>query len=169
MRQLLEQQGFYSLEKPIGDMKTVVDTRWAEVMWLARNARCGRQGAEIQGPAVSTHKLHYFLTPPPPCPNSYVAAMVTPGAGRNDIPNRLKRQFAIFHVPPPSEAAINDIFGTLVAGRFDAPTFSPEVGWRDDRVVGGVGVGRWARGAAGTSRAPMQLQQCLAAVAFCAH
>lgn len=43
--------------------------------------------------------------------------MVTPGAGRNDIPNRLKRQFAIFHVPPPSEAAINDIFGTLVGGR----------------------------------------------------
>jgi dynein heavy chain len=28
VRQLLEQAGFYSLEKPIGDMKTVVDTRW---------------------------------------------------------------------------------------------------------------------------------------------
>ena len=27
VRQLLEQQGFYSLEKPIGDMKFVVDTR----------------------------------------------------------------------------------------------------------------------------------------------
>jgi hypothetical protein len=27
VRQLLEQQGFYSLEKPIGDMKCVVDTR----------------------------------------------------------------------------------------------------------------------------------------------
>ena len=27
VRQLLDQQGFYSLEKPIGDMKTVVDTR----------------------------------------------------------------------------------------------------------------------------------------------
>ena len=54
--------------------------------------------------------------------------MVTPGAGRNDIPNRLKRQFAIFHVPPPSEAAINDIFGSLMAGRFCPGTFSPEVG-----------------------------------------
>lgn len=58
----------------------------------------------------------------------YVAAMNTPGAGRTDIPNRLKRQFAIFHVPPPSEAAINNIFGSLMAGRFDAQTFSPEVG-----------------------------------------
>lgn len=52
--------------------------------------------------------------------------MNVPGAGRNDIPNRLKRQFAIFHVPPPSEAAINNIFGTLMAGRFDEATFSPE-------------------------------------------
>ncbi len=56
--------------------------------------------------------------------------MVTPGAGRNDIPNRLKRQFAIFHVPPPSEAAINNIFGSLMAGRFCPGTFSPEVGAR---------------------------------------
>ena len=54
--------------------------------------------------------------------------MSIPGAGKNDIPNRLKRQFACFHVPPPSEAAINDIFGSLMAGRFDAATFTPEVG-----------------------------------------
>lgn len=54
--------------------------------------------------------------------------MGTPGAGRNDIPNRLKRQFAIFHVLPPSPAAINGVFGTLMAGRFDEATFSPEVG-----------------------------------------
>ena len=53
--------------------------------------------------------------------------MVTPGAGRNDIPNRLKRQFAIFHMPPPGEATINDIFGTLMSGRFDPELFSPEV------------------------------------------
>lgn len=52
--------------------------------------------------------------------------MNVPGAGRNDIPNRLKRQFAIFHVPPPSETAINNIFGTLMAGRFDDATFSAE-------------------------------------------
>ncbi|PSC73956.1 flagellar outer dynein arm heavy chain gamma [Micractinium conductrix] len=84
VRQLLEQQGFYSLDKPIGDMKYIVDTR-------------------------------------------FVAAMVTPGAGRSDIPNRLKRQFAIFHVPPPSETAIHNVFGTLMAGRFDEETFGAEV------------------------------------------
>lgn len=40
--------------------------------------------------------------------------MNVPGGGKNDIPNRLKRQFAIFHAPPPSTAALNNIFGALV-------------------------------------------------------
>lgn len=40
--------------------------------------------------------------------------MNVPGGGKNDIPNRLKRQFAIFNVPQPSSAAINMIFGALV-------------------------------------------------------
>ncbi len=71
VRQLLEQGGMYSLEKPIGDMKFIVDTR-------------------------------------------YLAAMNQPGGGKNDVPNRLKRQFAIFNVPLPSVAAINNIFGALV-------------------------------------------------------
>ena len=44
----------------------------------------------------------------------YVAAMNVPGGGKNDIPNRLKRQFANFHVPQPSTAALNNIFGALV-------------------------------------------------------
>ena len=57
----------------------------------------------------------------------YIAAMNTPGGGKNDIPNRLKRHFACFNVPLPSAASIGSVFGTLVAGRFDAAAFSEEV------------------------------------------
>lgn len=44
VRQLLEQQGFYSLDKPIGDMKYIVDTRCVEGTgagweWTRRAAR----------------------------------------------------------------------------------------------------------------------------------
>eukprot|EP00798_Chlamydomonas_sp_ICE-L_P031303 gene31303-6451_t len=84
VRQLLEQGGMYSLDKPIGDMKFIVDVR-------------------------------------------YVAAMNTPGGGKNDIPNRLKRQYAIFNVPLPSIAAINGIFGRLVEGRFSSDVVSEDV------------------------------------------
>jgi dynein heavy chain len=54
----------------------------------------------------------------------YIAAMNTPGGGKNDIPNRLKRHFACLNVPLPSAKSIESVFGTLVAGRFDAATFS---------------------------------------------
>jgi dynein heavy chain len=84
VRQLLEQGGMYSLEKPIGDMKMIIDCQ-------------------------------------------YLAAMNTPGGGKNDIPNRLKRHFCIFNVPLPSVAAINNIFGQLVAGRFAPDVFSAQV------------------------------------------
>ncbi|GFR42148.1 hypothetical protein Agub_g3000 [Astrephomene gubernaculifera] len=92
VRQLLEQGGMYSLEKPIGDMKFIVDVR-------------------------------------------YVAAMNTPGGGKNDIPNRLKRQFAIFNVPLPSVAAINGIFGKLVEGRFSRDVFCEEVVYVASKLV----------------------------------
>lgn len=133
----------YGLEKPIGDMKFVVDTRCVCVgmhAWLPlplplqQTARryCMRLGlfglAHYTSCTCSCCFLPLTPSSPHSHPCSFVAAMVTPGAGRNDIPNRLKRQFAIFHVPPPSEAAINDIFGSLMAGRFCPGTFSPEVG-----------------------------------------
>ena len=84
VRQLFESKGMYSLDKPIGEMKTIIDT-------------------------------------------VYIAAMTTPGAGKNDIPNRLKRHFCSFLVPLPSIAAINNIFGSLIEGRFDAQHFDARV------------------------------------------
>lgn len=74
----------YSLEKPIGDMKFIIDA-------------------------------------------FYVGAMNQPGGGKNDIPNRLKRQFAIFNVPLPQTSSINSIFGALVEGRFDSESFGDGV------------------------------------------
>jgi hypothetical protein len=49
------------------------------------------------------------------------------GGGKNDVPNRLKRQFACVNVPLPSVAAINGIFGRLVEGRFSSDVFVEEV------------------------------------------
>ncbi|PNH08753.1 Dynein gamma chain, flagellar outer arm [Tetrabaena socialis] len=92
VRQLLEQGGMYSLEKPIGDMKFITDVK-------------------------------------------YVGAMNTPGGGKNDVPNRLKRQFAIFNVPLPSVAAINGIFGKLVEGRFAREVFCEEVVYVASKLV----------------------------------
>ena len=57
----------------------------------------------------------------------YMAGMGKPGGGKNDIPNRLKRQFFKFNMVLPSIVSINDIYGQMLNGRFPKSEFDQEL------------------------------------------
>ena len=53
----------------------------------------------------------------------YYGAMAHPGGGKNDIPDRLKRQFTSVNMTLPAKASIDNIFGSILRGRFTKENF----------------------------------------------
>ena len=57
----------------------------------------------------------------------FLGAMNHPGGGRNDIPNRLKRQFFSLNMTPPSNKSVGDIYGSVLGALIKAPRYTQDV------------------------------------------
>jgi dynein heavy chain len=75
---------------------------------------------------------------------SYVAAMQHPGGGKNDIPNRLKRNFFIFNLILPSITSINDIYGQMLGARFTQDVFDADTLQVTDKLTQAT-IGLWEK------------------------
>jgi dynein heavy chain len=57
----------------------------------------------------------------------FLGAMNHPGGGRNDIPNRLKRQFFSINMTPPSNKAVGDIYGSVLGALFNPKKYTQDI------------------------------------------
>jgi dynein heavy chain len=57
----------------------------------------------------------------------FIGAMMHPGGGRNDIPHRLKRHFFAINMTPPSQRAVENIYGKILEAIFNPKKYSQEV------------------------------------------